>query len=146
MATEIQDFCPTGVVVGDDGSAGADHAVAFAAQEAARRGCTLHVVRAYTAQTAPRPSDLPFGYVASQAELEDATLSHLRSRWLDLGVPTELHAVRGAAAKTLLAASRTADVVVVGARGHGGFDRLLVGSVADQVVHHAHCPVIVVKR
>ncbi|MGH3246285.1 MAG: universal stress protein [Trebonia sp.] len=48
-------------------------------------------------------------------------------------------------AGTLLAAARDADLLVVGARGGGGFARLLMGSVSSQLTHHAECPVVVIR-
>jgi nucleotide-binding universal stress UspA family protein len=45
----------------------------------------------------------------------------------------------------LLDASDTADLLVVGSRGHGGFTEALLGSVSQHCVHHAHCPVVVIR-
>ena len=145
----MSEFEPTGVVVGDDGSTCAAAAVRYAVDEASRRGCSLHVVRAYTLLSSSRPAEVPFGFVPTQEELGGAAQAELESRWGGLagetGVEVELHTIHGRAADALIAASGTAAVLVVGARGIGGFESLLVGSVADQVIHHARCPVIVVK-
>ncbi len=144
-----QTWAPTGVVVGDDGSAGAAAAVRYAVEEAQRRGCTLHLVRAYTLLSSSRPADLPFGVVPSDEELTSAAEAELAARWGDLatasGVEVDIHPVHGRADEELIAASRTACVVVVGARGVGGIEALLLGSVADRVVAHADCPVVVVR-
>jgi nucleotide-binding universal stress UspA family protein len=56
-----------------------------------------------------------------------------------------VHTVSGVPADELVKASQDADLLVVGARGAGGFARLNMGSVSNQVSHHAACPVVIVR-
>jgi nucleotide-binding universal stress UspA family protein len=139
-----------GVVVGDDGSAGAELAIRYAIGEARRRGSALHVVRAWTITNAVRPADEPFGYVPSLEQMEAATLEATQQRVSQLigesaDVSIEVHVVHGSAAKALIAVSKTTDVLVVGSRGLGSVASLLLGSVALQVIQHSAGPVIVVR-
>jgi nucleotide-binding universal stress UspA family protein len=60
-------------------------------------------------------------------------------------IPVLARAVEGIAAQVLLDASDGADLLVVGSRGHGGFTEALLGSVSQHCVHHAHCPVVVIR-
>ncbi|MBT1001610.1 universal stress protein [Paenarthrobacter sp. DKR-5] len=57
--------------------------------------------------------------------------------------PVETKTCRGQAAQVLIEESRTAALVVVGSRGHGGFAGLLLGSVSSAVAEHAKCPVLI---
>lgn len=60
------------------------------------------------------------------------------------GARTERQAIEGQAAEVLLAAADDAELVVVGSRGRGGFTSLLLGSVSQEVAHHAQIPVVIV--
>ena len=51
----------------------------------------------------------------------------------------------GNAAQVLLDAAQGADLLVVGSRGHGGFTEALLGSVSQHCVHHAQCPIVIVR-
>ena len=139
-----------GVVVGDDGSAGAETAIRYAVGEAQRRGSALHVLRAWTITDAVRPPGAAFGYVPSLQESEAATLEATRQRVTRLvgdgaGVAFEVHVVYASDASALIAASKNTDVLVVDSRGLGGVASLLLGSVAAEVIRDSAGPVIVVR-
>ncbi len=147
---EVTELRPDGgVVVGDDGSTCAATAVRAAAEEAVRRGTMLHVLRAWSLTSAVRPDDVPPGIVPSMLEFEAATLAAERRRVTELlagvSVEVQVHAVHAAPAKALIAASETAELLVVGTRGLGGFKHLVLGSVAEQCLRHAASNVLVVR-
>ena len=137
------------VVAGVDGSDSALHAVRWAAREAVRRHAPLRLVHVCHLVPVRHPRQ-----VAPPPEYQAAILDEGR-HWLaqaaeaatrvapDLSVVTDLK--EGHAADTLVAESRTAQLVVVGSRGLGGFTALLAGSVAVALSAHGHSPVVVVR-
>lgn len=140
------------VLLGVDGSpAGAD-AVDFAFAEAALRGAELLALHAWTPwhTPVPPPQDPAMPYASEPGELARTeerlvaeTITGRRERYPGVAVRTKT--VRGATRETLIEESRTAQLLVVGARGRGGFSGLVLGSVSQAVLHHAHCPVAVVR-
>ena len=139
-----------GVVVGHDGSGCASEALAWAAGLAERARWPLHVVRAWRIATAPQPKTWEPGYVPPITDYERAVHDDLRADIAaQLGEErakgAQCHVVHAPAVRALIEAARGADLLVVGARGRGGFAGLLLGSVSDQVTHHAPCPVTVVR-
>lgn len=137
------------VVVGVDGSASALHATRWAATEAERRDAPLRLVHICHLQPVRHPRQ-----VSPPADFQEAILEQGR-HWLaeaseaarrvvpGLTVTTDLHA--GVAAAELVRESRTAQLMVVGSRGLGGFKSLLVGSVAVALSAHGDCPVVVMR-
>ncbi|MFD2090902.1 universal stress protein [Blastococcus deserti] len=138
-----------GIVVGHDGSKSAQEALAWAGRLARRADIELHVVRAWAMMTAPQPSSWTPGYVPPLQDWEkavhDELTTHVKAAGLDPSVRATCHVVHRPPVQGLLAAAQGANLLVVGARGRGGFRGLLLGSTSDQLVHHAPCPVTVVR-
>lgn len=139
-----------GVVVGYDGSGDGFEALRWAWQDARVHDRTLHVVRAWTVSSAIGEVHAPAGVVPSFAECAAAvradTLRALDDVRRERGVESEpkahVHVIHGRAGDALTAAAERADLVVVGHRGHNVFS-LVLGSVAQHVLEHARCPVVV---
>jgi nucleotide-binding universal stress UspA family protein len=138
-----------GIVFGHDGSKCAHEALRWAGRLALRSDLDLHVVRSWAMTTAPKPSTWTPGYVPPLTDWEkavhDELSGHVAAAGLDPKVRVTCHVVHKPPAQALMAAAEGANLLVVGARGRGGFAGLLLGSVSDQLVHHAPCPVTVVR-
>lgn len=139
VETEAGDLAKGRVVVGVDGSPGADLALRYAAGEAARLGDVLEVHAAYgSGYVYLTPTEA----VESLKPILEA--AEARARDVAPGVEVLTFSHDGSPARALIDASEGADLLVVGSRGRGGFAGLLLGSVSQQCVSHAHCPVTVV--
>lgn len=130
------------VVAGVDGSEPSLLALGFAVEQAAARKVTLHVLRAWRPSPGPRPPSAPDAQTV-RAELEEA-LARWRRAFPDLQITVEV--AKGNPTELLVTASRNAQLVVVGSRGRGGLAGMLLGSVSQQLLHHAHSPVAVVRE
>jgi nucleotide-binding universal stress UspA family protein len=138
-----------GIVFGHDGSKCAQEALAWAGRLALRADLDLHVVRAWSMTSAPQPGTWEAGYVPPLADWEkavhDELTAHVAAAGLDPEVRVTCHVVHKSPTQGLMAAAEGANLLVLGARGRGGFAGLLLGSVSDQLVHHSPCPVTVVR-
>lgn len=139
------------IVVGVDGSNGARRALEWAVEEARLRKSRLLAVHAWHAPplvSGAGPFDAPITLDAETLEQIEASAEKLLENELDAvdtsGLEVERLVVLRTPADALLEAARDADLLVVGTRGHGGFTGLLLGSVSQQVSHHASCPVVIV--
>jgi nucleotide-binding universal stress UspA family protein len=131
------------IVVGADGSPESVKAVAWAVNQARYMGATLEIATAWTYPTAYGTPLVVSGF-DPQAEAANIVIKAATDVDLPAGrVRTTV--LNEAAAIGLVKLSADAALLVVGARGHGGFAELLLGSVSDHCVHHATCPVVVVR-
>jgi nucleotide-binding universal stress UspA family protein len=138
-----------GIVVGYDGSSSAQHAVEWAAREAKRRGRPLTVlsVMDYGGLGYAGPVGLahwwPDVAVEHGRKLSAEGADRAREITPDLEVTPETQV--GPTAAVLIETSRTAELMVVGSRGHGELRNLAIGSVAAGLAAHGRCPVVIVR-
>ena len=135
------------IVVGVDGSAPSQAALAWAVKQAALTGAVVDAVIAWEVPAnysflVQVPVDINYADIAAQV-VADAIA--------EVSGPGEQVKIRsmateGSPARVLLDASKGAELLVVGFRGHGGFTEALLGSVSQHCVHHATCPVVVIRH
>jgi nucleotide-binding universal stress UspA family protein len=139
------------IVVGVDGSEGGREALGLAAAEAGLRGARLRIVSAWAVTPAVYAGGFAPGFdqetidafrETAESVVQDALAEVKR---LQPSVEAEGRTLEGQAAEVLLEQAGDASLIVVGNRGRGDFSSLLLGSVSQQVVHHAPCPVLVVR-
>ncbi len=126
-----------------DGSEPSRRALRRAADEAKSHQGRLEVLRAWDYLDQPGPRfDPEFGEDKVRVETEQFVDEVLGT---DRPADIEFLIVNDLPARAVLTAAEGAWVVVLGARGLGGFKGLLLGSVSQQVVNHSPCPVLVVR-
>ena len=130
------------IVAGVDGSQCSLEALRWAARQAELTGAELHAVMAWSLPEIYSYTPRDFQGDARKA-LKDAVEQALGH---EPGVRVTAQVVEGHPAEVLVEASRGAQLLVVGCRGHGGFAGMLLGSVSEHCVGHAECSVVVVRR
>ena len=138
------------IVAGVDGSSSSVSALRWAIGQAEITGAAVDAVIAWHRPVATGGYGwAPTGMATSFNFKENAekVLAEAISAACGPGgsVPVRTCVVEGSPARVLLDASDGAELLVVGSRGHGGFAEALLGSVSQHCVHHARCPVVVIR-
>ncbi len=140
----------SGIVVGIDGSEYSQQVLEWAVKEAGLRKTSMTVLTVWqvagnhwTGHPVVYPPDQAAAEKLRQAA-EEATRKAVDAAGAPGPTSVTVRAVSGIAAQELISVSDDADLVVVGARGGGGFARLMLGSTSHQVVGHAAAPVVVI--
>jgi nucleotide-binding universal stress UspA family protein len=137
------------VVVGVDGSTRATAALRWAVEDLAERGggeLVALMTWSYPAFISSPMIEYP---APSPSEMTSSTRAALAHALDGLEIPSSVRVdqmvVESTPAQALIDASKDADLLVVGSRGHGEITGMLLGSVSLHCVTHAHCPVVVVR-
>lgn len=134
------------IVVGVDGSAGGQRALEWAVREAANRGGTVQVVTAWrwdAIESGPGTATSPGDDRDRAAALLDREIQALTARHGPTP-PVASEIVEGRPADVLTAAARTADLLVLGSHGHSRLRHTVLGSVSEECVRKAGCPVVII--
>jgi nucleotide-binding universal stress UspA family protein len=136
------------IVVGVDGSGGSDAALEFACRRAELTGEEVVVLHGWRdgSATGTTRREIPVSFTRRLAEEERLlaeAVAGVQAEHPDVRLTPE--AIPVVAWRALADASAAATLVVVGSRGRGAFAGMLLGSVSQQVLHHAQCPVAVVR-
>jgi nucleotide-binding universal stress UspA family protein len=138
---------PEGIVVGVDGSDHGQCALVWAAREAERRRRPLHIVTAYSVPIFAA-SGLDGGYATVDdsviREGAEAIIQQAIAKVAGYNIDVDASVENGDASGVLLEMSETAELLVFGTRGRGGFVGRLLGSVSSALPAHAKCPTVTV--
>lgn len=135
------------IVVGIDGSSSSAAAAEWAARQAELTDSTLYAITTWHSPTSfgyPMPIPDGFDPAGEAMKVLDEAVAKLATSHPSVDIQTSV--AEGYAAQILVEASNDAELLVVGSRGHGELAGMLLGSVSEHCVTHAHCPVLVFRR
>lgn len=139
------------VIVGVDGSANSIAALKWAVRYAQSTDCIVEALYVWSYPiSAIAPAPIGGGAAAPADLMHQAAVEALAGFIAGAQLPDDVHVAQlvreGSASKVLIdhAKDTDAEIIVVGARGHGGFAGLLLGSVTNAVINHTPCPVAVI--
>ena len=133
------------IVVGVDGSPDSEAALRWAARYAAAVGTPVKIVISwqYPALYGSVSVADEMNFEGAATKIVEKMAADVQIENPDLEVTTLVSA--GRPAEILVRESENASLLVVGSKGHGAFADMVIGSVSLHCVHHAHCPVVVVR-
>jgi len=138
------------IVAGVDGSPSSKAALRWALRQSRLTGATVDAVIAWQIPTVPTAYTVGPVLVEEEGDFEEAARKTLEAAINDVAEPADsprvrAQVVRGYPAQVLVDAAAGADLLVVGSRGHSALASALLGSVSQHCVHHARCPVLVMR-
>lgn len=136
------------ILVATDGSIEAGHALRAGKELARDYQATISILNVFQPHSdfpdVSRDDSDPDSYAI---RVQEALTLQIKPIMSDAGIPYRIYQEQGHPVETIagFAETQKTDLIVVGSRGLGGFQRLLMGSVSTGVLHHAHCSVLVVR-